>query len=295
MNILTHLKSGAVRSLKAWKGVLVIWILIFSLVSLIAFPLKSGLKSLIGSSMITELLYDSINADVITDMSKGLASLIPAITSGFLLVFFLGLIMNAFLTGGLFSILGNKNSKPSLALFFAGGAANFWSFILITILTAVMILLTASIVGGISFAIVSAAGSGTSAPGATGKVIRIALIVVALLLPILILVADFARAWQVANNEKKPFKAIGIGFSTTFGTFLKSYPLMVIVMVVQSGFGALVMSKLLSLKPSTGGGVFLLFIGSQVLFIIRIMLRAWRYGCVTSIMESPSPCFQRSM
>jgi hypothetical protein len=108
---------------------------------------------------------------------------------------------------------------------------------------------------------------------------------VALVLPLLILVADYARAWQVVHEEKKPFKAIGFGFSTTFKTLSLSYPLMLFMMLVQSGFSVFVMSKLLASKPLTGGGVFLLFIVSQLLFVIKILLRAWRYGCVTSIME----------
>lgn len=285
MNIFSHLKSAAVCSLKSWKVVLVIWILILFLISLLALPVKSGFKSLIGSSMVTELLTESINADVLTDISKGLSSLIPAMTTGFFLMLLFGFLMNAFLTGGLFTILGNKNSNHSVAAFFKGAAANFWSVLIITFITSLMVLFTASIVGGIPVAIVSASGSGSPTPGAMGKVIRIALIIVALILPLLMLVADFARAWQVVHEEKKPFKALGFGFSTSYRTILLSYPLMLFMMLVQTGFSVFIMSKLLASKPLTGGGVFLLFIVSQLLFIIRIMLKAWRYGCVTSVME----------
>lgn len=284
MNILTHLKSGAVRSLKSWKSVLVIWILILFLISLIALPVKSGIKSIIGSSMITELLADTINIDVITDLKDGVVSLLPALTTGFFMVVIIGFLLNAFLTGGLFTILSAKNSSYSLSRFFAGGAANFWSVLVITIIIAVIILVSGSIIGGVPVMIISGSGEGTPQPGVIGKAIRISLIIMILVIPVLLLVSDYARAWQVTHEEKKPFKAIGFGFSTTFRTFLKSYPMMLILMTVQSGFGALVMSKLLSLKPATGGGVFMLFVGSQLLFIIRIMLRTWRYGSVTSMM-----------
>jgi len=285
MKILTHLKSGAVRSLKSWRGILVIWILTLFLLSLIALPMKAGLKSLVGSSMITELLTDTINIDVITDLIPGLASLIPAITKGFLVVFFLAFLMNTFLSGGMFTLLSGKKSQYSLTDFFAGGASSFLSFLLIVIITTLIILFSMALIGGIPIAIVSSSGSGSPAPGAMGRVVRIVIIIIALLLPLLLLIADFARAWQVAHEEKKPFAAIGFGFSMTFRTFLLSYPLMLILMLFQGAYLALVMSKLLASEPVTGGGVFLLFLGSQLLFIIKILLRAWRYGCVTSVME----------
>lgn len=285
MKILTHLKSGVVRSLKSWKGILFIWLMTLFLISLIALPLKAGLKSLVDSSMITELLTDTINIDVVTDLIPGLASLIPAITRGFLLVFFLAFLMNTFLTGGLFTLLSGRKDKQSLTVFFTGAASSFWSFLFITLITTLIILFSLGLIGGIPIALVSSSGSGSPAPGAMGRVVRIVIIVIALMLPLLILVADFARSWQVAHDEKKPFKAVGFGFSLTFRTFLLSYPLMLVLMLVQGAYLALVMSKLLASKPLTGGGVFLLFLGSQLLFVIKIMLRAWRYGSVTSVME----------
>jgi small-conductance mechanosensitive channel len=235
--------------------------------------------------MATELLTDTINIDVITDMIPGLSSLIPALTSGFLIVFFIAFLMNIFLAGGLFTILSGKKNKQNLADFFAGGASSFWSFLLITLITTLIILFSGALIGGIPIAIVSSSGSGTPEPGAMGRVVRIVIIIMALLLPLLILAADFARAWQVSHDERKPFKAIGFGFRMTFRTFLLSYPLMLVIMLVQVAYVALVMSRLLAAKPVTGGGVFLLFLGSQLLFVIRILLRAWRYGCVTSVME----------
>ena len=285
MNILTHLKSGAFRSFKSWKGVLVIWVLTLFLISLLALPMKSGFKSMIGSSMITELLTDTVNVDVITDFMQGLSSLLPALTSGFMLILFLGFLMNAFLTGGLFTILSGKNSRYSVSHLFAGGAANFWSVLVITIIIVLIILVSGSVIGGIPMMIIRGSGEGTPQPGAMGKAIRISMIILALVLPVLLLVSDYARAWQVTHEVKKPFKAIGFGFSATFRTFLKSYPMMLIIMAVQTGFGALVVSKLLGSKPATGGSVFLLFVASQIIFIIRIMFRAWRYGSVTSLME----------
>jgi hypothetical protein len=295
MKILTHLSSGALRALKSWKGVLVIWILVLFLISLLALPVKSGFKSLIGSSMITELLADTINIDVITDLSGGLASLMPALTFGFLLVCFFGFLLNSFVTGGMFTILSSKTGNQSAGHFFQGAASNFWSVLVISLITGLIIMLAGAIIIGIPVGMVSGFGSKTAEPGAMGKTVRVSLIAMGFVLPVLLLVADYSRAWLVVNDIKKPFKAIGFGFSRTFKTFLLSYPSMLILILVQAGFGALVVSKLLGSKPSTGGDVFLMFIVSQLLFIVKIMLRAWRYGSVTSMMEEkiqPKEVFQ---
>jgi hypothetical protein len=85
------------------------------------------------------------------------------------------------------------------------------------------------------------------------------------------------------------FKAIGFGFSQTFKTFLSSFPLMIILLVVQLSFGWLVLKILPGIRPATGGGVFHMFLLSQILFFLKIMLKIWRYGSVTVLMAVNSP------
>ncbi|MBI5010510.1 MAG: hypothetical protein HZB98_12885 [Bacteroidia bacterium] len=216
----------------------------------------------------------------------------PVLTIGFLLVLFFGFILNVFVTGGLFSMLDSKNETKNLSRFFAGAAENFWSFMVIILMTISMVIVSAGLVGGIPMLIVSGSESGTPAPGAIGKTIKIAFIILAIVLPVFLLVADYARAWQVNHSEKKPFRAIGFGFSKTFSTFFISYPMMLILVAVQTGVGAYAASNLLGAKPDTGGKVFIFLLLSQVLFIVKILMRAWRYGSVASAMEDVKVVYQ---
>jgi hypothetical protein len=132
----------------------------------------------------------------------------------------------------------------------------------------------------------SGENSGSPIPSPDGSAMRISLILVLLLLPVMLLAADYARAWQVQRSEKKPFSAIGFGFGRTFKTFLSSYPMMLLLVLIQAGFVWFVLKKLMASTPSTGGALFMFFILSQLLFILRLWLRTWRYASVTAAMEA---------
>jgi len=52
---------------------------------------------------------------------------------------------------------------------------------------------------------------------------------------------------------------------------------------------------LAGIKPVTEGGIILLFIISQILFCIKILLKTWRYGSVTRLMELSSKTIASSV
>jgi hypothetical protein len=106
-----------------------------------------------------------------------------------------------------------------------------------------------------------------------------------LLLIILLLVADYSRAWLIASDKPAFFKALGFGFSETFGHFWSSILMMLMIMVIMVLFVWLFSTVIGVWKPATGGGVFLFFLVSQILIFVKILLRMWRYGSVTALME----------
>ncbi|MFA5818218.1 MAG: hypothetical protein WC854_02945 [Bacteroidales bacterium] len=286
MKLFIALKSAAIRSSKLWKGILIVWFSTLLLVCALAIPMKGALNSGFGRSMITEKLADGINVEVFADLGATLKSLISYFSTGFFLLILTAFLMNTFFSGGLFNSLKGSSGKFSAGEFFRASAKNFWPFLVISLILYIIVLILAILIIAVPVAMVSKAD--VPSDGAVFKTCIIVVSIFLLLLTILFLVADYARAWQVTKERNACFKAIGFGFSQTFRTFLSSYLLMIILLVVQILYGWLVLSILPGMKPVTGGGVFLLFLLSQFLFFIKILLKAWRYGSVTSLMEQNS-------
>ena len=111
-------------------------------------------------------------------------------------------------------------------------------------------------------------------------------LLLALLTPVFLLLADYSRAWKAGSDNVSAFEAIGYGLSTTFGKFGRSYLLMVLLILVQILLLYAVVMIMPAWRPATGGAVFLMLVVSQLLVILRLFLKAWRYASVTAMMES---------
>ena len=284
MRIFSFIGSGFLRSVKAWKGILTIWLLSLVLASLAGLPFRAGMKSIIGSSMITELLKDGFSLEAFILPDTGFGTLLLSFFSGFTLVLILGFLMNTFLNGGLFNILRAGNDKPFARQFFTGRGTNFWSFLVINLILSLIIVFTAFLVMGVPSLIVSS--SDNSSDATIFRTLRISLIIFIIILPVFILAVDYARAWKAAYQNYGSFGAIGKGFSQTFRYFLSSYPVILIVMAISALLLYLVYYTYSSFVPRSGGGILSLFLILQVLFIIKVFARSWRYGSVTAMLEN---------
>jgi hypothetical protein len=283
MKILSIIKSAAARSLKLWKVVVIVWFISLLLVCMIALPVRGVLNSGLGKSMITEELRGGINAEVFSDLGTTFQSLVSFLSSGMLMAVLAGILLNAFLTGGLFSGLRRSSEKFTVTEFFRNSAMNFWSFLVILLIISLILVILSIIVIVIPLTIVSNIDGPTE--GIIIKTLLITFTIFFFLSAGLLLVADYARAWQVSDKKNRYFRAIGFGFRQTAISFFTSYPLMVILLVFQILYGWMVLSVLTGLAPSTGLGVFILFLISQLMVYLRLMLKLVRYGSVTALLE----------
>jgi hypothetical protein len=283
MKILSAIKSGFFRALKTWNGILISWFISLLMVSFLVVPLKASLMASFGNSMVTEKLMHGINIDVLGDLGINLHSIVSSLFSGILLLAGVAIILNAFITGGLFDSLKNHSERVTSENFFRASAKNFWSFLVISALLYLIVICLIVIL--IALPVSIAARAESSREGIVFRTLVVSCIIFLLTLSIIFLVADYARACQVSWSQNAYFKVLGYGFRQSFRTFFSSFPLMIIMLILQALLGWCMIKIIAVYTPVTGGGVFLFFIISQLLFILKIFLKVLRYGSVISLME----------
>jgi hypothetical protein len=283
MKLLSSLKTGILRSARSWKGVLIVWIVSLVMVSMIALPMKASFKNDLGGSMITEKLKAGINLDVFADLGSDFTNLSSYFSKGLIILMVAGFLINSFFSGGLFSSLKARQTRFSTNDFFRASSNYFWSFLVISFSMSLLIIISGFLIVVAPVCVMSQ-GRVISDYIVFGSGVILTSVFIFVLIVIL-LATDYARAWQVIQTKNVCFKAIWFGFSQSFRTFYSSYPLMLILVIIQTIYMWPVLTIISGLKPATFGGIVLLFLLSQLLFVIRILLKTWRYGSVTRMME----------
>ena len=277
MKLVKALRSGFVRAGHSIKPIIIIWIINLFAISLVAAPFRNFIISTVGNSNASQMIKEGFNINFWADLGPGLLPALSSLASGFLLLFVTLFLINLFLSGGLFDSLRANTRRYMTGNFFKSSAKLFFAYLLATLLLMLIALLYGGLVIGVPI-IISRANDGDGFP----LLLKITRIIFILSIPLVLLIIDYARTWLAANGPSKVFKAISYGFKATFSAFISSYVFMILMIAIQGGFVYLA-SKLMSYSPETGGGLLVLFLLSQVLFLVRLFLRAWRYGGVVAM------------
>jgi hypothetical protein len=284
MNLIDHILSGAVRSARSWKWILVSWFITFLMIAMVVYPFRSGIINILGSSMITEKLRDGFDIDVLANTGTGLSLIRSFLTTGILVLIITSFLLNIFLSGGFFSVIRVKESGAVNRGFFGASASNFWSFLVVSVLVRLMINIISFLIIGLPLIILASGGSAGDVP----KILMITGSILFIILPVFLLITDYARAWQASSPKKDAIRALGNGFRYTFRYFFSSWLMMFFIVAIQVLFTVFTFILISGMKTDTGIGIILMFLLSQMLFIVKIYLRTWRYGIITSKFEAHS-------
>lgn len=280
MSFFKTLERGAVSAASSYKLILFIWVTTLVLVLAVGFPLRSFLNMIFGNSMAIERLNDGFDAGLAGDIGKPFGALMAAVSAGTLLTGTAGFFIMTFFSGGLFKRYSLAWGELKVSDFLRASAGNFIPFFKIALL---MML----IIGAYSFLLLGVPGIvgliASESPVPTGSGSYILYGAWALGLPVWLFVADASRRWIAATGSRKVFRALGAGFRALRERFWRSYLTVLAIMVINAAFVIALIWFASTATPDRGIFVFLFFIATQALFIIRLMMKAWRYAAVCEL------------
>jgi len=277
MAVLRILRKGAAKAASSYRLILLMWVITLVMVLVVALPLKSLLVNIFGSSMAVERLSDGFDIGLAGDMGKPFVSLLSAVPTGGLLLLMAGFFLYTFFAGGLFSSYSIAWGGLRINAFIRESARNFLPFLLLALLIMVLAGAYTFIIAGIPM-IVIISGSEGATPGSNIMYLFYALW--ALGIPVWIFVADASRRWITATGSMMVFRALGEGFRALKERFWVSYGIVLVILIINVIFILLSFWFTVWSVPEKGGLVFLFFLATQALFILRLFMKAWRYASV---------------
>ncbi len=280
MKIFTVFKNGLKGSLGSWKGVLIIWLVSFVFLELVKVPLRGVLNTGLGYSMATERLADGVDLEILADLgAPQLGNLVFSLVRSTAMAWLFAFLINIFFSGGIFDYLKDLSEEFSCSAFFSASAINFKSFFIVKLLSGLIMSALFCFIY-LFVALFNLSGS---------VVIKIIVIALALIMFILLLqilaVADYARARKASDTALKGTKALGFGFKTAFSNILPSLAVIVPVTVLQLIAVMIVLQGIIRWVPQSGFFVFMLFVATQLLYLINVFFKVWRFGAITDLMR----------
>ncbi|MFN2313673.1 MAG: hypothetical protein ABR531_04410 [Bacteroidales bacterium] len=284
MALLRTLSRGAAAAASSYKLIMLMWVVTLVMILFVSVPLKSFLVNIFGNSMTVERFADGFDLGLAGDLGKPFVNLMSAASLGGLLLLVGGFFLYTFFAGGLFASYATAWGGLKANAFIRESARNFLPFLKIAIL---MLLITGAwtfIVIGIPIIVTMVVSKG-SPPGSNIFYLFYALWLLGL--PVWLFVADASRRYVAATGSGKVFRALGAGFRTLAERFWLSYGIVLVILVLNIIFIFLSLWFTAWSVPSKGWMIFLFFLATQALFIIRLLMKAWRYASVCEKVAIP--------
>lgn len=277
MALIRVLKKGAAAAALSYKQLLVIWVVSLIMILFVSVPLRVMLNAVFGNSMAVTRLTDGFDVGLLGDVGKPFAYLLSAAGTGGLLLLLAGFFLYTFFAGGLFASYTTEWGGLKMTAFIRESARNFIPFLKVNLLTLLIITVYTLIVLGIPVGVRMSLAKGAMPEG--GSMILFYSIWI-LGLPLWLFVADASRRWIAATGSDKAFKALGAGFRALQKRFWLSYGTVLLILIINAIFVLLSLWYLTCSVPEKGGMVLLFFIVTQIMFVIRLFMKAWRYASV---------------
>ncbi|MDX2445090.1 MAG: hypothetical protein QNK30_14940 [Bacteroidales bacterium] len=278
MKILKTYASGFKTTLKSYKMISLVYIVILFLGLVVAIPFFFGLKLAAGMTISPGKLLHDFDYTTFSELLKFHGEEIKSsITQGSWIVV-LFIVLSIFLTGGILRTLKQGHKKFGLYNFFAGCGKFFYRLVRLSLYSIILHALLALIIY-VPFAIIVTTGLNHSFTEKTAFYVFLTFVSIHLLLGIyLVVITDYARFILVTSDTRKALKSLWQSAKFVSGKFIGTYFLFILLLVVPLLLYYMYFFLTGKIEFTTGVMILSLFLIQQVFVWLRVFFRVWTFS-----------------
>lgn len=276
------MKEGFAATMRSWRLLLPLYILNLAAAVIVVTPLQFALQQYWGTSVISSPLRQAFSIPALVEFLLHNGDLVRTLFRIFLTVLFLYEILSVFLDGGILAALRSGEARGLSRKLFEGGAAYFFRFLRLFLIS-IPFMIVGGIILGLIDAPLSSLMDSSQRPVEIFLVLGARIAVAVLLFSYIRAVMDYAKVAAVSEDRRVMWKAFwrGLGFSVR--NFGRAYGMFLILLLIYLATVALHLYVNSSINESTAVLILLLFIIEQLFVLVRIGERVWFFGSELSL------------
>jgi hypothetical protein len=295
MSILRAFSSGLRRATAEPAMVLVLYFANLLMALPVAMAFRAVLQAGFGGSMSPSTLMEGLDFTTLSDFMINHGTDLSALFRQLSWLMIVSMLLNAFLAGGVLTVLKDSRGKYTATSFFGGCGAYLGRFLRLFALFVVVLLLVSLIVGTIvgllADALIESANSEVM-----DFWIRIATVVLFLLpVTILMMISDYTKVSMVLNEERSVLKSAWKSTGFVFRHFFRTFGLELLLLLVPVLLYVLYALIDLSVGISSNLTILLMMIIQQLFIALRGWAKIVFFEGELSLYESFQPYVYQSV
>lgn len=283
--IRASIREGLQRIIRSWRMLLPLYLINLLVAVIAAAPVAEIMQHYWGPSLVSTSLRKGLNFAAIYELLLYNAAAIRPIVLLWLILFMVYEVLSIFLDGGIISALKSGESRGVSQKLFGEGAAYFWRFMRLFLISLLAYSITA-LLSALVDSIFARLMASSTLHAEILLILLIRIIVAVLFFAFTRMVMDYSKVITVVENSRTMRYSVWKGlkfsvshFSKTYGMFLSLSFIFVITVALQSAVNY-------SINETTASLVAMLFVVEQLFLFTRVGERVWFYGSELSLYQA---------
>lgn len=289
MSIVRAFSSGLRRATTEPRMILVLYFVNLLMALPIAMAFRAVLAAGFGNSMAPATLLGSLDFTTWQDFLTAHRDELSAVFRQISWIVMISMLLNAFLAGGILTVLKDSRGKFTASSFFGGCGAYLGRFLRLFVLF-VIVLLLASLVLGAIVGFIGQALTDNATSEVTYIWVQVAMAIVFMIpVTLLLMIADYAKVSVVLNDERSMLKSAWKSTTFVFRHLFTTFSLELLMLLVPILLFAIYLSIDLTVGMTSDFTIVLMFLIQQLYMATRAWTKVMFFEGELSLYESLQP------